>query len=62
VLLLRRTAEIWDQFFMPMKVEIIQSLIERVIVGPSGAEVIMRYEALGDFVKAMNSKSQSSKN
>lgn len=61
VLLLRRTAEIWDQFFMPMKVEIVQSLIERVIVGPSGAEVVMRYEALGDFVKAMNSKSQSSK-
>jgi len=59
VLLLRRTAEIWNQFFMPMKVEIVHSLIERVVVSPSGIEVLMRYEALGDFVKAMNSNNQS---
>lgn len=60
VLLLRKTTEIWDQFFMPMKVEIVHSLIERVVVSPSGVEVLMRYEALGDFVKAMNSsKSQT---
>ena len=59
MLLLRRTAEIWNQFFMPMKVEIVHSLIERVVVSPSGIEVLMRYEALGDFVKAMNSNNQS---
>ncbi len=59
VLLLRRTAEIWNQFFMPMKVEIVRSLIERVVLSPSGIEVIMRYEALGEFVKAMNSNNPS---
>jgi len=56
VLLFRRTAEIWDQFFMPMKVEIVQSLIKRVVVKPTGAEVHMRYEALGDFVKALRAR------
>ena len=59
VLLLRRTAEIWNQFFMPMKVEIVYSLIDRVVVSPSGIEVLMRYEALGEFVKAMNSNNHS---
>jgi site-specific DNA recombinase len=59
VLLLRRTAEIWNQFFMPMKVEIVHSLIERVVVSPSGIEVLMRYEALGEFVKTMNSNNHS---
>jgi DNA invertase Pin-like site-specific DNA recombinase len=59
VLLLRRTAEIWNQFFMPMKVEIVHSLIERVAVSPSGIKVLMRYEALGEFVKVMNSHNPS---
>ncbi len=54
VLLLRRTAQIWNQFLTPMKTEIIHSLIDRVVVNPNGAEVLMRYEGLGSFVKAMN--------
>lgn len=56
VLLFRQTAQIWDQFFMDMKVEIAQSLIKRVVVKPTGAEVHMRYEALGDFVKALRTR------
>lgn len=55
VLLLRRTAAIWNQFFTPMKAEIIHSLVKRIVVKPNGAEVLMRYEGLGDFVKAMHS-------
>lgn len=56
MLLLRRTAELWNQFFPAMKIAIIQSLIKRVTVRHNGAEVLMRYEALGDFVKAITSK------
>jgi len=56
MLLLRRTAELWNQFFPTMKTEIIQSLIKRVTVRHNGAEVLMRYEALGEFVKAITSK------
>jgi len=56
MLLLRRTAELWNQFFPVMKTEIIQSLVKRVTVRQSGAEVLMRYEALGEFVKAIGSK------
>jgi site-specific DNA recombinase len=59
VLLLRRTTEIWNQFFTPMKAEIIHSLVKRVVVKPNGAEVLMRFEALGDFVKAMYSGAPS---
>jgi site-specific DNA recombinase len=56
MLLLRRTAELWNQFFPAMKIAIIQSLVKRVTVRHNGAEVLMRYEALGDFVKAITSK------
>jgi DNA invertase Pin-like site-specific DNA recombinase len=56
VLLLRRTADIWNQFFTPMKIEIIHSLIKRVVVSPNGAEIFMRFEALGNFVNAMHSE------
>jgi site-specific DNA recombinase len=56
MLLLRRTADLWNQFFPVMKIAIIQSLVKRVTVRHNGAEVLMRYEALGDFVKAITSK------
>ena len=56
MLLLHRTAELWNQFFPIMKIEIIQSLVKRVTVRHNGAEVLMRYEALGEFVKAITSK------
>lgn len=54
VSLLRRTADIWDQFFTPLKVEIVKNLIKRVIIKPNGVEVLMRFEGLGDFVKTMH--------
>jgi site-specific DNA recombinase len=56
VLLFRRTADIWNQFFTQMKAEIIHSLVSRVVVKPDGAEVVMRYEGLGSFVQAMQAK------
>jgi site-specific DNA recombinase len=56
MLLLRRTAELWNQFFPTVKTEIIQSLVKRVTVRQNGAEVLLRYEALGEFVKAIASK------
>ena len=57
VLILRHTANIWDQFFTKMKTEIIHALIKRVIVKPNGIEVLMRFEGLGAVVKAMQSQS-----
>jgi hypothetical protein len=54
VTLLRRTADIWDQYFAPLKTEIVKNLIERVIIKPNGVEVLMRFEALGDFVKMIH--------
>jgi len=54
VSLLRRTADIWDQFFTPLKVEIVKNLIKRVIIKPNGVEVLMHFEGLGDFVKTMH--------
>lgn len=59
MLLLRRTAELWEQFFPAMKIEIIQSLVKRVTVSHQGAEISMRYEALGEFVKAISSNQKS---
>ena len=54
VTLLRRTADIWDQYFAPLKTEIVKNLIQRVIIKPNGVEVLMRFEGLGDFVKTMH--------
>lgn len=54
VTLLRRTADIWDQYFAPLKTEIVKNLIQRVIIKPNGVEVLMRFEALGDFVKTIH--------
>jgi DNA invertase Pin-like site-specific DNA recombinase/septum formation topological specificity factor MinE len=57
VLILRHTANIWDQFFTKMKTEIIHALIKRVVIKPDGIEVQMRFEGLGAVVKAMQSQS-----
>ena len=54
VSLLRRTADIWDQYFAPLKTEIVKNLIQRVIIKPNGVEVLMRFEALGNFVKTIH--------
>lgn len=62
VSLLHRTADMWDEYFAPLKVEIVKKLIKRIIVKPNGVEVLMRFDALGDFVKAMHSPTSTHTN
>ena len=42
---------LWDELFPAKQVRIVQSVMERVMVGPAGADIRLRVEGLTGFVR-----------
>ena len=48
---LERLDPLWEQLFPAEQARIVRSLVERVVVGPGGADVRLRLDGLGSLVR-----------
>jgi hypothetical protein len=48
---LHRLDPLWEQLFPAEQARIVRSLVERVVVGPAGADIRLRIEGLGALVR-----------
>jgi DNA invertase Pin-like site-specific DNA recombinase len=48
---LHRLDPLWEQLFPAEQARIVRSLVERVVVGPAGADIRLRLEGLGGLVR-----------
>ncbi len=48
---LRRVDPLWEQLFPAEQARIVRSLVERVVVGPGGADIRLRLDGLGGLVR-----------
>jgi hypothetical protein len=46
-----RRAPLWGELFPAEQARIVRSLVERVVVGPAGADIRLRLEGLGGLVR-----------
>ena len=47
---LHRLDPLWEQLFPAEQAQIVRSLVERVVVGPAGADIRLRLDGLGGLV------------
>ena len=50
---LHRLDPLWDELFPAEQARIVRALVERVVVGPSGADIRLRVEGLAGLVRAL---------
>jgi hypothetical protein len=48
---LHRLEPLWEQLFPGEQARIVRSLVERVVVGPAGADIQLRIEGLSGLVR-----------
>jgi hypothetical protein len=48
---LHRLDPLWEQLFPAEQARIVRSLVERVVVGPAGADIRLRLDGLGGLVR-----------
>jgi hypothetical protein len=48
---LHRLDPLWEQLFAAEQARIVRSLVERVVVGPAGADIRLRVEGLASLVR-----------
>jgi len=48
---LHRLDPLWAQLFPAEQARIVRSLVERVVVGPAGADIRLRLDGLGGLVR-----------
>lgn len=48
---LHRLDPLWDHLFPAEQARIVRSLVERVVVGPAGADIRLRLDGLGGLVR-----------
>ncbi len=48
---LERLEPLWDELFPAEQVRIVRALVERVVVGPGGADIRLRVEGLSGLVR-----------
>ncbi len=48
---LHRLDPLWERLFPAEQARIVRSLVERVVVGPAGADIRLRLEGLGGLVR-----------
>jgi hypothetical protein len=56
---LHRLDRLWEQLFPAEQARIVRSLVERVVVGPAGADIRLRIEGLGCLVRDLTAISPS---
>jgi len=52
---LHRLDPLWEHLFPAEQVRIVRSLVERVVVGPAGADIRLRLDGLGGLVRDLGS-------
>jgi hypothetical protein len=50
---LHRLDPLWEQLFPAEQARIVRSLVERVVVGPAGADIRLRVEGLAGLVREL---------
>jgi len=48
---LHRLDPVWEQLFPVEQARIVRSLVERVVIGPAGADIRLRLDGLGGLVR-----------
>ena len=56
---LHRLDPLWEQLFPAEQARIVRSLVERVVVGPAGADIRLRLDGLGGLVRDLTAISPS---
>jgi hypothetical protein len=56
---LHRLNPLWEQLFPAEQARIVRSLVERVVIGPAGADIRLRIEGLGCLVRDLTAISPS---
>ena len=52
---LERLDPLWDELFPAEQARIVRALVERVVVGPAGADIRLRMEGLAGLVRDLGS-------
>ena len=51
---LRRLDPLWKQLFPAQQARIVRSLVERVVIGPAGADIWLRLDGLSRLVRDLS--------
>ena len=50
---LHRLDPLWEHLFPAEQARIVRSLVERVVIGPAGADIRLRLDGLGSLVREL---------